>query len=251
LDGLPQGDRFQFHGAYEVNTELTIRYTSETRHGAVAGLGGRAEDISKLGLEFRNSMVGTSAVRLNYFLYRLACANGMMVPAASSMSRVIHSGRPDSFSSRLSACFNEIHRKLQSVAEMLTTLGNLAFDPAMLASDTHASERVFDIIPGSKQILCDSLGAYLRYPADASEADKRGLRITHHSKLIGSIPEYFGRENAKSVFASRWRDQATIFDFVNVFTEYVKSCSPAKQLEVEEKAGGLAKYISDNSRRFL
>lgn len=250
LDSLPKNDRFQFQDAYGVNTELTIRYTSLTRHGEVKGRGGEGVDVSELGLEFRNSMVGTSSVRFNYFLHRLACANGMMVPAASSTNRINHSGRQDSFFGRLSACFREVHRKLDNIGDMLTTLGNLDFDPGKLAENSSISDRIFEIIPGSKQAICDSLRAYLRYPSECSDAEKRMLRIEHDSKVIESIPNYFGGENSNLVFKSHWRDSATIFDFLNVFTEHAKSCSPALKLEIEEKAGSLAKYISDNSRKF-
>ncbi|WP_295437430.1 DUF932 domain-containing protein, partial [uncultured Thiodictyon sp.] len=133
LGSLPQDDRFEFYQAYGVNTELTIRYTSLTRHGEVKGRGGSGQDVTMLGLEFKNSMVGTSSVRFSYFLHRLACANGMMVPAASATSRVIHSGNLDSFERRLTECFKEVHRKLDTVSNMLATLGNLEFDPMRLA----------------------------------------------------------------------------------------------------------------------
>jgi hypothetical protein len=41
-----------------------------------------------------------------------------------------------------------------------------------------------------------------------------------------------------------------MFDFVNVFTEYVKNSTPTKKLAIEEKAGTLAKYIAENARKF-
>ena len=41
-----------------------------------------------------------------------------------------------------------------------------------------------------------------------------------------------------------------MFDFLNVFTEYAKNCPPAQKLDIEEKAGTLAKYIAENARKF-
>ncbi len=46
-----------------------------------------------------------------------------------------------------------------------------------------------------------------------------------------------------------FRDEATIFDFVNVFTEYAKTQSPSQKLEIEERAGTLAKFIAGNARK--
>jgi hypothetical protein len=36
---------------------------------------------------------------------------------------------------------------------------------------------------------------------------------------------------------------------INVFTEYAKDRPPSQRLEIEEKAGRLAKYINDNKRK--
>lgn len=247
----PFKDRFEFHEAYGINTELTIRYTStKLEHGVIHGRGGDGKDISKLGLEFKNSMVGTSSVQINYFLYRLVCHNGMMVPAASATNRVFHSGRKDTFKVRLDNCYKEVHRKIDDLTKLLSTIGTINFNPKKLAEDNLVSERIFNIIPGMKQKICDAEEMYLRYPNECSEAEKRKLKINHDCVLINCIPEHLGGEHSNKVFLSSMRDNATMFDFLNVFTEYAKSCKPARKLDVEEKTGALAKYISDNSRKF-
>lgn len=251
LNGLRLGDGFQFHEAYGINTELTIRYlSSKIGLGVIQGRGGTGEDISQFGLEFKNSMVGTSSVRINYFLYRLVCANGMMVPAATSTNRVFHSGSRDTFKRRLDTCFKEAHRRMDSLAELLNAIGTINFHPAKLAEDSLVSERIFDIIPGMKQTICDAEGMYLRYPNECSESERRTLKLNHDCAVIKHIPDHFGREHSNRVFHSKWRDSATVFDFLNVFTEYAKSCPPAQRLDIEEKTGSLAKYISDNKRKF-
>jgi hypothetical protein len=68
--------------------------------------------------------------------------------------------------------------------------------------------------------------------------------------LINCIPEHLGGEHSNKVFLSSMRDNATVFDFLNVFTEHAKNCKPAQKLDIEEKTGTLAKYISDNARKF-
>ncbi len=98
IDLLPKDDGLVFEEAYGVNTGLTVRFVSTHRHGTIRMRAGNGEDKSKLGLEFTNSMVGTSAVRINYYLHRLLCANGMMVTTAESVSRVFHAGGEEVFS---------------------------------------------------------------------------------------------------------------------------------------------------------
>lgn len=251
LSKVGKDDAYQFHAAYGINTELTVRYCSEKRHGVIEGPRGTGQDRSRIGLEFKNSMVGTSSVRLNYFLYRLVCTNGMMVPAGSAINRVFHSGKHESFKARLTNCFWEVYRKLDFLQEMLTTLGAITFEPEMLAANEAACERIFEVIPASKQTILEKEGFSLRYPAECTESDKKTLRRQHDAKVIGLIPEHFGGETSKRVFGSTMRGgKATVFDFVNVFTEYAQNCSPSQRLDIEERAGTLAKYIADNAKKF-
>ena len=76
------------------------------------------------------------------------------------------------------------------------------------------------------------------------------MRQVHDAQLIGLIPEHFGGEHSGRVFRTHLRESSTVFDFINVFTEYAKERPPAIKLEIEEKAGTLAKYISKNAKKF-
>jgi len=250
LGELPKTDLFVFREAYGINTELTLRFGSEKRYGTLNGRNGAVEDRTQFGLNFENSMVGTSSVRINYFLYRLICSNGMMVPASSSVNRVFHSGSRESFTARLGRVFKEALRKLDWLGSIFERLGSLPFVPEKLAHNDRTSRQIFEIIPASKQTICDRERLQLRYPSNVSETDRRSLRLEHDTRVIALIPKHFGGEYAGRVFQSSFRDNATMFDFVNVFTEYAKDCRPAQKLEIEEKAGALAKYIAENARKF-
>lgn len=251
LRELAQEDGFSFQEAYGVNTELTMRFTSQKRVGKLRNSGGESDDITLLGLEFKNSMVGTSAVRLSYFLHRLICSNGMMVPAgAATISRVFHSGDPRSFHKRLSYCFGEVHRKLGSLTTLLHDLAAIEFNPEELAKDREAVAAVFDIIPGGKQKLCDKHKQYLRFPNDCSEAEKRRMKYAHDAALLSYIPDDFGGPHSLTVFNSPYRSNASLFDFLNIFTEYANGRPPAERLEIQSRTGALAKYIADNARKF-
>jgi hypothetical protein len=249
LEALPDDQRLEFHEAYGVNTELTMRFTLTKDHGTIQGRGGQGADRSKVGLEFRNTMVGNSSVRINYFVHRLVCANGLMVPAAGAVNRIFHSGRRDTFNQRLERSFREVLRNVGKIQDLLSTLGALDFDPTSLARVRAVSDSVFDIIPGSKQVITTNENLFLRYPADTPADERERLRREHDAQIIGLIPKHFGGELSRKVFASHFRDKASLFDFVNVFTEHAKSKAPAQKLEIEERAGALAKYIADNARK--
>jgi hypothetical protein len=249
LDALPSDQRLEFHEAYGVNTQLTLRFTSKSCHGTIQGRGGQGQDQSKLGLELRNTMVGNSSVRINYFVHRLICANGLMVPAAEAVNRVFHSGRKETFDQRLERCFREVLRNIEKIQDLLNTLGALDFDPVVLSRTRALSDSVFAVIPGSKQVMSDRENLFLRYPQDASAEERDRLRREHDAQMIGLIPKHFGGELSNKVFASHFRDNASLFDFINVFTEYAKSKAPAEKLEIEERTGALAKYIANNSRK--
>jgi hypothetical protein len=251
LSTLPDGGNFYFQSGFGINTELTVRYVSETIHGEVKGKGGEGPDRSLIGLEFKNSMVGTSSVRTNYFLFRLACANGMMVPAGSSFNRVFHSGNENTFTNRLDQCFKEVFRKIDNIQVMLKSLGEIGFNPQKLAADNKACEGIFEIIPGIKQKICDEEKMHLRYPSESSPEMKRQMQIDHNIKVMNLIPKYIGGVHSSRVFFSTWRESATMFDFLNIFTEKAKTEEvPLHQIEIESRTGALAKYIADNARKF-
>ncbi len=63
------------------------------------------------------------------------------------------------------------------------------------------------------------------------------------------IPEHFGCEYSNRVFKTKLRDGATAFDFINVFTEHAKAQQLSRKLDIEERAGTLAKYIANNAKK--
>lgn len=249
LGSLGEEQGFSFQEAYGVNTALTLRFVASHEHGTIESFGGRGVDKSRIGLEFANSMVGDSAVRLNYFLFRLVCSNGMMVPAATSINRIFHSGDPITFGKRLDRSFAEVLRSLHVLQELLLSLGSTAFNPEALAREPAVSKQIFEIIPGSKSELCEKTSVFLRYPSDASPSDREKIRREHDTQLIASIPGHFGREDSRKIFDTPFRKDATLFDFLNVFTEYAKGQSPSRRLGMEERAGGMAKYLAANAKK--
>ncbi len=241
----PQNSDFIFKEAYSVNTQMSLRFTMKKQVGVVKGSGGEGKDETELGFQLKNSMVGDSSVNINFFLYRTICANGLVAPAGSAVNRVFHSGKKENFSKRLENAFGEITRRIGKAGKMIENLGNLEFDPKLLAR-TGRSEMIFDIIPDSKKTIVDAR----KIPNTPRKGNKKENKILRESSIIQCIPDFFGGELSSQVFKSNWRDNASMFDFINIFTEHAKELSPAKKIKIEEKAGVLADWIAKNKRKF-
>jgi hypothetical protein len=82
-----------------------------------------------------------------------------------------------------------------------------------------------------------------RVPIRAEQAEYEG-------SIIGFIPKTFAGKYAARVFNSPYRKNATMFDFINIFTEYAQTQPIHKRLEMEERAGVLADQIVKNKRKF-
>ena len=236
---------FIFKGAYSVNTQMSLRFTIKKKVGVVRGHGGTGKDVTELGFQLKNSMIGDSSININFFLYRMICANGLIVPVGFAVNRYFHSGNIDNFYERLENAFNEITKRIGKAGQLIEDLGALNYSSQLLA-ELNLSEMIFNIIPGSKRQIVDAYKIANTPRGDSKEKN----RILRDAEIIGHIPDVFGREDSKKVFTSKWRDNATMFDFINIFTEYAKELSIAQKIEVEEKAGYLADWIAKNKRKF-
>ncbi|MBC8318427.1 MAG: DUF932 domain-containing protein [Desulfobulbaceae bacterium] len=242
---FPGDDDFMFRGGYSINTQLGLRFTMKKQVGVVKGRGGEGKDETELGFQFKNSMVGDSSVNINFFLHRKVCANGMVAPAGTAVNRIFHSGKQESFTSRLERAFGEITRQIGRAREMIEQLGALEFNPELLAR-TNRSDMIFDIIKGSKRKIIDGFNI----PNIPREGNRKENKIFREKEIIGCIPEKYAGEYSRQVFESIYRDNASMFDFINIFTEYAKKLEPTERVEAEEKAGVLADWIAKNKRKF-
>ena len=242
---LPEGSNFVFREAYSINTQMSLRFTIKKQFGIVKGRCGTSEDKTELGFQLKNSMIGDSSLNINFFLYRLICSNGMTAPVGSSVNRLFHSGKINNFYSRLSKAFDEITRRVGQAGKMIENLGALQYSPELLAR-LNLSDMIFDIIPGSKSKIIENYSI----PNIPKEANREENRILRETEIISHIHELYAREHSNRVFTSKWRDSATMFDFINIFTEYANELSPAQKIESQEKAGILADWIAKNKRKF-
>lgn len=241
----PREADFTFKEAYSVNSQMSLRFTMEKQVGVIKSHDGDFTDKTKLGFQLKNSMVGNSSININFYLYRLVCANGLIAPAGSSVNRIFHSGKQENLFARLERVFKELTSRIGEAEKMIEDLGKLEFSPDLLAK-TNCSEMIFTIIPGSKSQILDKY----KIPNAFREGNKAENKIHREAKIINYIPDLFGGEFSKQVFDSPWRNNASMFDFINIFTEHAKTLSPGKKIESEEKTGILADWIAKNKRKF-
>ena len=238
--------RFRYVNGFSVNTQLFLRFILRVESGRVTGPGGEGEDVTEIGIQFKNSMVGDAAVSIQYFVHRLLCANGLIVPAGASHARVFHSGKRRNFVKRLERSFREVERKIGSTATGVKSLMSMDFDPESLVR-TNLTPKVFDIIPGSRSRIM----AEHRIPKRQKTRMTRGEQTEYEASIIDHIPKTFAGKYASRVFNSPYRTNATMFDFINIFTEYAQTKAIHRQLEMEERAGVLADQIVKNKRKFV
>ena len=237
--------RFRYINGFSVNTQLFLRFILRVESGRVTGSGGEGEDVSEIGIQFKNSMVGDAAVSIQYFVNRLLCANGLIVPTGKSQARVFHSGKRQNFVKRLERSFREVERKIGSTATAIKSLMAIDFDPESLVR-TKMTPKVFDIIPGSRSRIM----AEHRIPKRQKTRMTLAERTEYEASIIDHIPKTFAGKYAGRVFNSPYRTNATMFDFINIFTEYAQTQPIHRQLDMEERAGVLADQIVKNKRKF-
>lgn len=247
LSLIPDTGAFEFMEAYSINTRLFMRIKSRHVVGTVAGRGGTGDDVSEIGVEFSNSMAGGHAVRLAYFIHRLICANGLIAQVAGGRGRLVHSGDPKKFRQRLHEKASGVLSGIQDARKMIENLGGMPFDSRKLATHWELSDLLAIIPDPAHREQCRASFPSGDY-AHLQDPEQRALEKKADS--IEQIPRCLGGQEALKVFDSPWRDSATMYDFINVFTEYAKSLDAARRLQTEEKAGNLANWIASNKRDF-
>jgi hypothetical protein len=170
----------------------------------------------------------------------------MKLPPQNSAEWIFHSGSRDTFLRRLNNCFEEVERTIGRAGELIQNLMEIQFLPASLAN-AGLSDRIFDIIPGSRSKILDSKDIKKIGARKLTEEEK----IAREADIISGIPDCFGGEYSNRIFKSRYRDSASMFDFFNVFTEHARSQPLEIRVEIEEKSGALPDWIAKNKKKFI
>ena len=247
---IPDLGAFQFKTSYSINTHLYIRLQHNKAQGVISGKGGEGKDISVIGLQLSNTMSGGKALKMDYFVERLVCANGLILPVGGAQARLIHSGTKDNFNKRLSEKMSDVIGSLATAKKTIESLGDIIFNPDKLASNVDLKS-LFSIIPDRnlKQEAIKTFSVETHNRISGYKKEEREQII--NAEVIKKIPDVIGGEHSNKVFKSYFRDSATMFDFINVLTEEAHNHPPQQRLQIEKTAGDLADYITKHKKKFI
>lgn len=156
-------------------------------------------------------MIGNSSVKIDYFIYRAICSNGLVAEVFNNKNRIIHSGKKENFIKRLNEVLNPIMKEMIQMPKLLKELVEIDYKPITLAN-IDGAEKIYKIIP------LDDLEYKKR-----QDLKKKEDRIKFDEEKMKKYVNMYSGEHSKAVFASSFRVNQSIFDFINIFTEYAHS----------------------------
>lgn len=229
---------FELSESYISNTNLYLRLLSpKYKAGIITGRGGNGEDISRIGIQLSNGMTGNKSISASFFIYRLVCSNGLIVKSMDSSGLVMHSGKRETLQERLGKNIMPVIEKIKNVPNQIKTLGNIQFDVEKFVL-AGGAKLVYDIIP---------IEYYEQLKRGKLKGDKK---IEFDIVKLHNYINSFAMGHSKTVFHSYYRDNQSMFDFVNIFTEYAHTQKPREKVYIEEKSGDLANWILKNKKKF-
>lgn len=106
--------------------------------------------------------------------------------------------------------------------------------------------------------LCCILYQLLQFMGKSSSLQSRGTsyylspedKLKREELAIKYLPLCFAGDLSKAVFNSKYRDNASMFDLINVFTEYAKEKSPSEKVEIQRRSGQFADWVVKNKKKF-
>jgi len=171
----------------------------------------------------------------------------LIAPVAEEAGRVTHTGKPETFDRKLREASECVLKGMGNAARIIEKLGRLPFDSRKLVR--HRDLKDLFSVTGEDHLraACEQ-----RVPKEAFNdiADAKERKRLRNAALIEQIPRAIGNHEALRVFDSTWRNNASMWDFINAFTAYARTQPLAKRLKTEARAGELADWIAKNSRKF-
>lgn len=189
-----------------------------------------AKDTIYFGLILQNSMTGNSAIRFDLLSYRLLCSNGLIKQASNEKNSVYHAGNIDTLKKRIN-----------------TRLGDRIKDLPQWKKDTEKLMKIkFNSLSFYKASGFEILVNLGLLPKPESRQKKSE---EFYSTLLDDLIDK--QVWSKKVFKSSYRESATMWDLVNVFTELANNQpSYGKKIEMQKNAGKAAQWILNNAKKF-
>ena len=230
-----KNDSLELERATVTNTKMTANFVERSMGFKMKD----GEDFTKIGISVRNSGVGDTKVGTNIFTLRPKCLNGMMHYVDKGSTSTKHTGMEDLMKYKLDKIITLAKDQYEVVKERVQTLTQIPYTNT--TADTFLKlEAPVDILP---QLKKDKLWTPKKKFSDVN---------THHEdlsrskKILDEVPTKYGGAHTLAVWNSVYRDQNSMYDWVEAFTEHAQTLPAEVQLEVEQGAGALTAWISDH-----
>ena len=221
--------------AVVTNTKMTANFVE--KHMGFKTKDG--EDFTKIGLSFKNSGVGNAMIDGKLFSLRPKCLNGMMHLLNIAYTSAKHTGMADVMKYKLDKIITLAKDQYEVVKDRVQTLTQIPYTNT--TADTFLKlQAPVDILP---QLKRDKLWTPKKKFSDVN---------THHEdlsrskKILDEVPTKYGGVHTLAVWNSVYRDQNSMYDWVEAFTEHAQTLPAEVQLEVEQGAGELTAWISNH-----
>jgi hypothetical protein len=70
-------------------------------------------------------------------------------------------------------------------------------------------------------------------------------------EILENYLEKYSGKHSKQVFQSYWRNNQSIYDLTNIFTEYAQTKDYKERLHIEEKSSELSSWVLRNKKKFM
>jgi hypothetical protein len=233
-----KNDSLELERATITNTKMTANFVE--KHGGFKMKDG--EDFTKIGISARNSGVGDTKVSTNIFTLRPRCLNGMMHYVKRGTSSAKHTGMADVMKYKLDQIITLAKDQYEVVKERVQALTQVPY--------TNTTADTFLKLQAPVDILPQLRKAKLWTPKKKfSDVTTHQEDLTRSIQILNEVPTKYGGVHTLAVWNSTFRDQNSMYEWVEAFTEHAQTLPAEVQLEVEQGAGELTAWISDHKEK--
>ena len=233
-----KNESLELERATVTNTKMTANFV-EKRMGFKMKEG---EDFTKIGISVRNSGVGDTKVGTDIFTLRPKCLNGMMHYVNKGSTSTKHTGMADLMKYKLDQIITLAKDQYEVIKDRVQTLTQIPYTNT--TADTFLKlQAPVDILPQLKK-------AKLWTPKKKfSDVTTHQEDLTRSIQILNEVPTKYGGVHTLAVWNSTFRDQNSMYEWVEAFTEHAQTLPAEVQLEVEQGAGELTAWISDHKEQ--
>jgi len=230
-----KNDSLELERATVTNTKMTANFVERSMGFKMKD----GEDFTKIGISVRNSGVGDTKVGTNIFTLRPKCLNGMMHYVDKGSTSTKHTGMEDLMKYKLDKIITLAKDQYEVVKERVQALTQIPYTNT--TADTFLKlEAPVDILP---QLRKDKLWTYKKKFSDVNAHHED---LSRSKKILDEVPTKYGGVHTLAVWNSTFRDQNSMYEWVEAFTEHAQTLPAEVQLEVEQGAGELTAWISNH-----